>query len=68
MKKKYLMEVNAYIDNLIAMLDIENSYEMEINKIRNIMKDKIRREIIEERIIYHFGKIEKDKRLKLSVL
>jgi HEAT repeat protein len=68
MKKKYLMEVNAYIDNLIAMLDIENSYEMEINKIRNIMKDKIRREIIEERIIYHFGKIEKDKRLKLSKL
>lgn len=54
LEQKYLKEVSAYLDELIYRLDEENINEIEIEKIRMFMKHKIRREIVEDRMVYYF--------------
>jgi hypothetical protein len=54
LKQKYLKEVSAYLDELIYRLDEENINETEIEKMKMFMKHKIRREIVEDRMVYYF--------------
>lgn len=64
-RKKYERELIPYIDRLIAQIEEEYINEEELNKLKNELKDKIKREIVRDRIIYYMESFIGDIRNKL---
>ncbi|AEM79727.1 HEAT repeat domain-containing protein [Thermoanaerobacter wiegelii] len=67
-KQRYLNEVSFYLDSLVSRFDEEELDETHIEQLRMFMKHKIKREIVEERIIYYFENFKGELAQKLTTL
>ncbi|MDI3529852.1 MAG: hypothetical protein PWQ23_1671 [Thermoanaerobacter sp.] len=68
LKQRYMNEISKFLDGLIYLLDEKDVDETDIEKLRVLMRNKIKRNLIEERMAYYFENFKGIVAERLTVL
>ncbi|MGB9839050.1 HEAT repeat domain-containing protein [Thermovenabulum sp.] len=57
-KQLFYQEISEYLDNIISQLDENDITEIQLNVIKGFMKNKYKKELVEERFIFYFENLK----------
>lgn len=67
-KSKYKDDIEDYLNDIVSKLDKEEITESRIEALKEYMKHKIKRELVEERMLYYFENIKGSIAKRLTAL